>query len=499
MENSQLAKHQTKRKSGDNIEYMYLDLPEGGSLTVPYESADYSGMEELEDGYEIHHVYLDCEEIQEVGFPLEANPREPASSRQVKSMRTTLREDSEDFVKKNNGVVVICSNIDEAGSTVDFEFIKGEGICNGGHTYFAIQTTENMTGKAQLHLEVLVIPDDPEKNRKDIITDIAKARNNSNELEDRSQADFNGYYDIFQTELVRPDLISWRENDSDAYSEAHPIDAVQFLRLVKSLDVTTYSHPVFNDNGNTHKSLATSRSRFHGQWMDKVEKAIDDPDGIRPLRYLLPLVNDIMYIRDVLSYTFPKRDKNRKSLGSFRQTNLFRQYISNNDMRPLLMGDFNPNEGLDLQNTLEVLFMGLFRSNIYCSPNPNETQPKYVGWIQDPEDLWYDRATTILDPMADLFTDLGDDPKQFIRISSPFNNSLYQFGMDKKIRRPPEVICDVESGTRYEKVNERDEAGYWLAEEASANQPVEIKTMTANVSNNAAMYRTNNRWSNKNE
>jgi hypothetical protein len=496
MDDSELADYRDMRPSGDQEQYMYLDLPDEGSIQVPYYTADYTDSETLNDGFEIHHVYVDCAEIQEVGFPLEANPREPAKTRQVKAMRRTLQKDSNEFVKKNNGVVVISSDIveNDDDNGVTFEFGSDEGICNGGHTYFAIQTAGDIPEKQQLHLEVLEIPESLDRERKDIITDIAKARNNSNELEDRSEADFMGYYDPFRDKLQRPELIRWRENDSDANIDANPIDAVHFLRLLICLDVTRFGHPVYNPDGQTHKSLATSRSKFHSTWMNKVEKAEDDSSIARPLRYLLPMVNEVMYIRDILSYTFLQREENDISLGSFRITNLYKDYITNTGKRPLFMDEFIPAEGIDLRNPLEVMFMGLFRSNLYCSPNPAESPPEYVGWLTDPEELWFEQATTVLEPMADLFSDLGDDPKQFIRISSPFNNSLYRFGMDKQIRRPPAVLYHVDSGARYEKVEDRKEAEYWLEKGESGMGDIEIQPLASEVPENAAVYSASMQW-----
>lgn len=496
MDHSNLTEYQDTRPSGDQTPYMYLDIPDDKPLKVNYEFADFTGKEELDDGYEIYHIYLNCSEIQDIGLPLEANPREPAETPQVRAMRDTLEDKSNDFVKKNNGVVTISSDIDTSGDTVTFEFISGEGICNGGHTYFAIQTVEEIPETQQLHLEALVVPENPDKERKEIITDIAKARNNSNELSDRSEADFMGYYEPFQDSLIRPELIRWRENDSDARSDAEPIDAVHFLRLLICLDVTRFSHPVYNEDGKTHKSLATSRSKFHRTWMDNVEEAEDNENQPRPLQYLLPLVNDVMYIRDVLSYTFPQRDKNQISIGQIRKTNLYTHYIDTGNDRRLLMGDFDPSEGTDLRDPLEVMLMGLFRSNLYCSHNPQAKLPRYVGWLENPKDLWYTQATKVLSPMADLFKDLGDDPKQFIRISSPFNHSLYQFGMSKDIQQPPSVLYDVNSGARYQKVEDRNKAEYWLEKNDSGLLDVELQLLTANVQDEATMYSESNRWEN---
>jgi hypothetical protein len=312
------------REARDGTEYPFIPL-DGEDITLPVsvelDSADYLNKHELQEGFEIHHTYVNCSELQETRMPLDANPREPSESRQVKAMQRTLEDDPRDFVKMNNGVVVICSDINTTNGNVSLEFNKGEGICNGGHTYFAVTTAGDISEEAKLHLEVIVVPEKSEEARLKDIVDIARARNNSNQLEKRSEADFLGYYDVFRYRTEKEGQVEWHENDSDAYDDHSTIDAVHFLRLMKSLDITSYKHDVYNPDANSHKSLGTSKSRVHRQWINQVEKALDGEIEQRPLRYLYPLCNDVLYLRDLLSYSF-RRDSDI-GLGNFRNYKLY--------------------------------------------------------------------------------------------------------------------------------------------------------------------------------
>lgn len=460
------------REARDGTEYPFIPLT-GEDVTVPVtvelDSADYLNRHDLEAGFEIHHMYVKCSELQETRMPLDANPREPSESRQVKAMQRTLDSNPRDFVKMNNGVVVICSDIDPADNNVGLTFNKGEGICNGGHTYFSVATADDISEEAKLHLEVIVVPDKSQEERLQDIVDIARARNNSNQLEKRSEADFLGYYDVFRNRTEREGQVEWHENDSDAFDDRSKIDAVHFLRLMKSLDITNYRHDVYNPDANSHKSLGTSKSRVHRRWINQVEKALDGEIQQRPLRYLYPLCNDVLYIRDLLSRSFhPDSDVD---LGTFRRYKLYKQYVLGDtdspETRPLHVGNFEVNEGVDLTATLEVMFLGLFRNNLFTLPNPNDSHSNYIGWILDPRTLWERRGPQALESMGALYSDLDKDPKQFIRINAPYAQDLYEFGMSKDVPAP-EVLYEIgdteeEMYNRYRQTEDLSGATHWLA------------------------------------
>ena len=447
--------------SSDGIDYPVLKIPENGSKDLTLEVIEYSGPAEIDTigGYDVHHLYTRCTEIDDSKLPLEANPREPSRTAQVEAMQDTLADNPENFVKKNNGMAVLCGGVSTDSNSdpdsVTLQFNSGEGICNGGHTYFAIQTADDLSEQAGVHMEVMVLPPDLRGDkRREEITEISGARNNNNRLDNRSEADFLGYYDYFKEHIHDPKIISWHEGDSDAHEKSH-IDAVHYLRLLKSLDPFAYRHPVCNDAGSAHKSLATTRSRIHSNWMDQMKSAMKDEREQKPLYYIAPHADDILYLRDMISHSL-KHD----SLSSgFRKTSFFQDYVSGED-RELWYDGFEHPDGFELRQTLEVLFLGLFRTDLYIMPGKKENV-SYTGWYVAPEDLWDNLKIKVLDSMANYFKEVDNDPKQFIRVSAPFEQDLFTIGL-RNDPPDPDILYDIESNNRYRRTDDTNEATHWL-------------------------------------
>lgn len=452
-----MSNHELEYKtSQDGIKYPVLEAPVELDLDV----VDYTGVSELSpvNGFPVHHVYVSCSEIKEQGLPLDANPREPSRTTPVKQMIETLTGNPGEFVKKNNGVVILAGDVefDSNNESVSIDFESGDGVCNGGHTYFAIQTAEDLKDEATVHLEILQIPTSLSgEERMDEVISIARARNTNNRLERRSEADFLGYYDHFRSVIYNESSVQWHEGDSNARYDA--IDAVHFIRLLKSMDALSYYHPVYNPKANRHKSLATSRSRVHGDWLDQVEIAIENEEP-KPLHYLVPLVNDILKIRDYISHSLSKDD-----LGSFRHTKLFKEYISGAE-RDLHFGNFDGKKGMDLTDPMEVIFTGLFRSNTWLHNSSSEQKISLSGWYVNPYDLWDERKVNILSDMAEYYKEVESDPKKFIRVSAPFEKDLFTLGIGQD-PPSPEIIYDTSNSDKYIKSDqEEDSPTHWLDE-----------------------------------
>lgn len=435
-------------KSSGNVEYTVRDVPTEVDLnTVDYQG--YAGLESV-GGYPVHHIYTKCSEIKSKKLPLEANPREPSKTPQVKAMRDTLNKEPSEFVKKNNGVVILADSVTTTeDGHVSISFEKDEGVCNGGHTYFAIVTHDGeLPEEAVVHLEVIEIPDDIYGDqRKERIIEIARARNNNNRLDKRSEADFLGYYDEYKKVINDPSQVSWHEGDSRAKEDA--IDAVHFIRLMKSFDIFAYYHPVYNNDSGHHKSLATSRSRVHSSWLKQMEKAVDDEETRRPFYYLTPFAETVLWMRDLISHSLENDD-----LKHFRKTKLFKEYIDQGK-RQLRFDDFENNQGIKVKQTLEVMFLGLFRTNIFIHP-AEESSVRYTGWFIDPQDLWNERKVDVLEDMAEYFKEVDSDPKQFIRVSSPYEKNLFKLGL-RQSPPAPEQIIDLETRDKFEKVPDSNE------------------------------------------
>lgn len=461
-----------EKTSSDGVEYPVLSIPDGGNSSLKLELVDYAGAAELSDvgGYPVHHLYVKCAEIDRKRLPLDANPREPSKTAQVKSMQDTLEDSPGDFIKKNNGIAMLCGgvSIDDNKEIAEITFNENEGICNGGHTYFAIQTEDSLSESAAVQVEAMVLPGELQGDeRRERITEISGARNNNNRLDNRSEADFLGYYDYLKEGIENPNIISWHEGDSNASKDS--IDAVHYLRLLKSLDPFAYNHPVCNDSGTPHKSLATTRSRVHTDWMDQMRSAMNGEDEEKPLYYLAPHANDVLYLRDLISYSLKHDD-----LGTgFRKTGFYQDYVDQEN-RKLRFGEFEPATGIKIKQTLEVLFVGLFRTNLYLEP-AERNKVQYAGWYLNPRDLWDERKKQVLNAMGNYFGEVDRDPKQFIRVSAPFEKDLFTLGLSQE-PPIPEYLFEVHSNKRYKQVSDRDQATHAMNESAKGVELVPLRS-----------------------
>lgn len=443
------------KQSSDDIPYDARRTP--SVVTLEVESSSIHNEITSSGAFPVHHFYVKCSEIDEKCLPLDANPRRPSRTSQVRAMQETLQENPKDFVKKNNGVAMLCGNAEypeDDDGEVTLYFGENEGICNGGHTYFAMKTTEfDLDEEALVHLEAIQIPGDiVGDERREEIVNIARARNNNNRLERRSEANYLGYYDKFKQVLEQPEMVAWYEGDEEAHSDA--IDAVHFIRLLKAWDVFTYYHPVYCEHCDNHKSPATAKSSVHNSWCEQMEQA-KLSDDTEPLEYLVPLSNDLLELRDLVSYSLKHGD-----LGpGFRRSSLYRDQWYDTS-RDLHYEEYAGEEGHKLAPTMEVLFTGLFRSNIWIMYGEEE-EIAYSGWFTDPKELWEDTKRAVLESLASDFQDFDTDPKLFIRANGPYDNQLFQLGFGQS-PPTPKYVYEVESAKKYEEVDDAGDATHWL-------------------------------------
>lgn len=441
-----------QKTSSDGIAYYAFDTP--GDLEL--EVVDKSKHENLSSvgGFPVYHAYVRCSQIRNKCLPLDANPREPSTTRQVRAMKDTLAESPEDFVKKNNGMTILCKSIqyqpsDENKLTASFSE-EEEGVCNGGHTYFAILTEEDIADNATVHLEFVEVPDDiPSEERKEEIVGIARARNNNNSLEKRSEADFLGYYDIFKNLLDDEKVVSWHEGDADATK--YSIDAPHFIRMLYVLNPTEFRHKVYSPGKSNHKSAVTSKSRFHNKWFEGASEAQKN-DTRDPLKFVGVLGNDIFELRDMFSYTI----ENESFSSGFKRSALYQDYIQSRGLRDLKIGKYAGEIGSDLPTTLELMLLGLFRSSLYIYMK--DDQIEYTGWVKDPEELWNRRKDEIMGQWGTYFSEAGKEPREFIRKSAPYEQDIYEYGFEPEVPEP-EILYSVEDGKRYEA---SESGNYWL-------------------------------------
>jgi hypothetical protein len=432
-------------ESQDGHEYYKRPVPDSADeeVAVSLDCIDESLDLDLSavDGYPVHHLYVECEEVKKNGLPLEADPRKPEDSKQVTAMTNTLEDHPSDFIKYNNGIVVLCKKVGEMeDGSVELKFRRREGICNGGHTYFSFYQADSVEGAA-VHIEAIELPEkvfDSDKERERKITKIAQARNNNNQLDRRSIANFLGYFEPFKQALINDRVVEWNEGDPRAYSDE--FDSVDFIRLVKTWDIESYRHPLYNPDDSNHRSLAVSKGKILRSWANKVEEAQKNGTD-RPLEYLIPVLNDLMYVRDFVSYELKEGDLGR----GIRRSKFYKEYIKNEDANRQLRHIDSNKEGIRLPRPLEVLFVGLFRTNLYLSRTPGH-KANYIGWYMGFDQIWSRRIKSVLGDMNDTYKGLDTPKRQFKRLNGPFSQDLFRI-MVGQTPDPPTIIYDSEKAS----------------------------------------------------
>lgn len=462
--------------SADGVSYNALETPDRVTLPV-VSSSDHIDLR----GMNFYHFYVECELLKESLLPLDANPREPtAKTGSVGAMQRTLQNNPSEFHKWNNGITLVCDSVFYDGTTkiAEIEFGNGEGICNGGHTYFAIVTTNyTIDPNALVHIEAMELPSSlDDTTRKRIIKEIAAARNNNTKLALYSQADFQGYYAIFKGHIGDERLVRWHEGDSSANKDA--ITADHLIRLLAALDPVWYRHPVFNPRGEIHKSAVLSVQSIHYKWYEAME---DSSKARWSLLHMAPMVKDMLRIRDAIAKSF-KEDSFEKGI---RKTALFKDWIEKGHEQDLLT---RPTEkGLAFTNTLDVLLVGLFRSDVWLGLSlPPHTDIKYVGWYLDPVDLWQLRRNDVMSKLTSYFGSFDNEPLTFIRASPPYDIDMFVFGTSMGKTGPaqtPTIIYDVKTGDRY--VQDSTAPTHYLDQSGE----VELKPMISGYSAGSATFK----------
>lgn len=447
------------RKSEDGIDYPVLKTP--GTTVIPTES--YSGSMSDSAGFHFHHLFVKCDVIKNMGLPLDANPREPTRAKVVSEMESTLRDNPDHFHHWNNGITIICDGFEYVGDAANVQFQEGSGICNGGHTYFAIVTyPQALPDTACVHVEVIQIPTtlSPE-DRRHAINDIARNRNANRQLLPTTQADYLGFYEPFKTSLgEKKTRVIWHEGDSNADEDA--INSELLIRLAACVDPFWYSHPIHSQGKPNHKACATGSRSIHNKWFD------GQNDHECNLRHMAPLLPELFRTLEIVAHSL-KNDDLTAVGGRWRGTNFYRYWLGEREYR---LKDYKQGEaGVLLPNPAAIMLLGSFRSNVWVGLDDNG-HPAYVGLLLESEDLWSDGKVELLKRLTNLFEDSGQELNQFIKSNAPYENQLISIVYGQRPPTYPNWFYSLSDGHRYESVSddathrmECDEEGFCSLDE----------------------------------
>ncbi|MGE3550428.1 MAG: AIPR family protein, partial [Geobacter sp.] len=300
-----MSGEKTSRMSEDNIPYEVLLTPN----KIEYQNIDFISSHSFIDGYSFYHLYVSVSEVKRLSLPTDANPREPTRVDVVNKMISAIKDDPDKFHHWNNGITIICNGVthNDSEKTLEIDFTEGDGICNGGHTYFSIATFEGpINDLCKVHLELVCLPQSLEGNdRKHAVNQIASKRNRNRQLHPTTQADYLGLYKPFQNKLKNyRKFISWHEGDSEAHDDS--IKSDHFIRLMASLDPFWFQHPQISaaKTKANHKAATGGIASIHSKWMAGAEN--NNPEA--SLFHMSELAREIIELRDDIAYSIKDDD-----------------------------------------------------------------------------------------------------------------------------------------------------------------------------------------------
>lgn len=395
-------------KTPEKQTYDFISLQEYTNIVT-----DASGKS---DGYTYWHGYISALEVRDKKFPLDANPRKPSPTPITKNMQVTLQKHPTEFHHWNNGMTIICESITKVkGKPNQFEIsfgtpIKkhGDGICNGGHTYYSIvKSNLPLTKNQTVRVELVILPAGLSSvEREDIIKNIAQKRNDNNELDDKTLAHYSGSYDKFITELgADSHTVRWFAGDPNATKDA--LDATKLIGLLTTIDPYWFPHQLTTTkntkDGSFHMSSARNPGTKHKSWA----KEAVTPLSQKNLDHMVPLTRDLLELIDYVNHSL-LTDDYTSITAKPKGTSLWKYFKQDGDKYPLY---FHPKStpkksilGYKLPFTVKALLAGAFRKNVWIGNDPKGAGITYVGWYMEPKKLWNDSTHGMyLNYMSKLF------------------------------------------------------------------------------------------------
>jgi hypothetical protein len=264
----------------------------------------------------IHSTWVECDFVRNNFLPLDpndakaANPRAPDCEHSVVAeMKDTLKHKPEKFTTLNGGITIVCDDVtvDEKTSTLTIKLQDGDGIVNGGHTYYSIASSGKIDSSALVKIEIIQISKKLSGAlRREEIKNIAVSRNKNRAVSDESKANFLGYFEPWKKTLAQySSHVSWKDGDVCICSVTKdniekPLKAKELVKLMSWFEYKSYNfHMVYN-----HKVGPKTPSKSQWQnWSRDVSHSND------PIGWMMPLTLPILQLREWYAESFEKIKK----------------------------------------------------------------------------------------------------------------------------------------------------------------------------------------------
>lgn len=213
--------------------------------------------------------YANVNEVPD-GIPMATNPREQKlTSGVAKAIENSLLSNDGYFHLKNRGIVVSAQKctFDNTKDTVTIEFDDTEmhGNIDGGHTYKIVCEHRDEGLDQYVQFEVMT-------GVEDIIEDLARARNTSVQVDEKSMAELANKFDPIKEGIEGMPFynrIAFKQNqtevDEDTGKNCKMIDAREVVAILGMFDISKY------DAKNHPTQAYSSKAKMLSQYLEDSE------------------------------------------------------------------------------------------------------------------------------------------------------------------------------------------------------------------------------------
>lgn len=334
--------------------------------------------------------YVKASEIP-LGIPMNTNPREQKLNSQVaKAIEDSLCSNDRAFHLKNRGVVLSAESVTYNNQkeivTINFPDEQVHGNIDGGHTYKIVCEHKDENPNQYVQFEVMT-------GVEDIIEELARARNTSVQVDEKSMAELANKFDPIKEGLQGMPFykrIAFKQNQLEVDSLSG-----KNLKMIDARDIVA----IINMFEMEHSEQKMQPTQAYSSKSRMLQVYLDDPERYRRFTNIAP---DIFDLFDAIETEFA--EAYNSSGGRYGR----KKYSGYKDNKIVCRSKFNEQEMIyKVPDGLLYPVVGAFRTLVVY----NKTTDKYE-WYNgvNPITVWNACKVALVKKVMDFAGSIGDNP-----------------------------------------------------------------------------------------
>ena len=327
------------------------------------------------------------------GIPMDTNPREQKlTSAVAKAIEYSLCSNDGYFHLKNRGIVLsarkVMFNNKREEVTIEFDDTLYHGNIDGGHTYKIICEHQDENPRIEQYVQFEIMT-----GVEDIIEDLARSRNTSVQVDEKSMAELAGKFDPIKDGIEGMPFyprIAFKmnqvEQDSVTGKNLKMIDAREIVAIISMFDIEKYTpsaQPI---------QAYSSKGSILNQYLKNPEH----------YRLFVNIAPDIFDLYDTIEMEFAEAyNSTGKRYGG-------KKFSGYKDGKPVGKSKFMQNSlTYKIPDGLLYPTLSAFRSLVRQKMDTG----KYY-WIEDPLSVWARCKSDLVGKIMTFTSSIGDNPNK---------------------------------------------------------------------------------------